>query len=47
MEEERNDNLLRALMGLEQEFKSKPILNPETPGTIQNIPNVPADSPKK
>jgi hypothetical protein len=47
MEEERNDNLLRALMGLEQEFKNKPTINPETPGTIQNIPNAPADSPKK
>jgi hypothetical protein len=47
MEEERNDNLLRALMSLEQEYKNKPALNPEMPGTIQNIPNPPADSLKK
>jgi hypothetical protein len=47
MEEERNDNLLRALMSLEQEYKNKPLSNPEIPGTIQNIPNRPTDSPKK
>jgi hypothetical protein len=41
MEEERNDNLLRGLMGLEQEFTNKPAVHPETPGTIQNIPQRP------
>ena len=42
-EEERNNNLLNALMGLEQEYKNKPVLNPELPGSIKNVP----DSPKK
>ncbi len=46
MEEERNDNLLRGLMGLEQEFTKQPAVNPETPGTIQNVPRAPADTPK-
>ena len=46
-EEERNDNLLRGLMGLEEQFKNKPVVTPEKPGTIQNIPVAPADSPKK
>jgi hypothetical protein len=46
MEEERNDNLLRGLMGLEQEFTNKPAVNPEIPGTIQNIPQrPPTDTP--
>jgi hypothetical protein len=45
MEEERNDNFLRALMSLEQEYKNKPALSPEIPGTIQNIPKAPVDTP--
>lgn len=46
MEEERNDNLLRALMSLEAEFKNKPLVNPETGGgTIQTVP--PADTQRK
>ncbi len=46
MEEERNNNLLRALMGLEQEYTNKPVISPEIPGTIQNVPNSPADTPR-
>ena len=46
IEEERNDNLLRALMSLEQEYKDKPLINAETPGSIQNIPRA-ADTPKR
>ncbi|RYF90507.1 MAG: DUF2723 domain-containing protein, partial [Chitinophagaceae bacterium] len=34
-EEERNDNLLRALMSLEQQFKNPAPANPENTGTIQ------------
>jgi hypothetical protein len=46
-EEERNSNLLRTLMGLEQQFKNPPKNNPESTGTIQTQPTAPADSPKK
>lgn len=46
LEEDRNDNLLRAVMSLEAEFKNKPVTNPETGGgTIQTVP--PTDSPRK
>lgn len=38
LEEERNENLLRAALSLEAEFKNKPALNPESGGTIQNLP---------
>ncbi len=45
LEEERNDNLLRAVLGLEAEFKSKPVTNPEIgSGTIQTAPVTPSDS---
>ena len=43
-EEERNGNLLQALLGLEQQFKTPALLSPEGPGTIKTQPTVPADS---
>ena len=45
-EEERNSNLLRGLMGLEQQFKSAPLPNPESTGTIKTQPALPSDSQK-
>lgn len=36
-EEERNENMLRGLMSLEQQFKNKPVTQ-ETPGTINTVP---------
>ncbi len=43
-EEERNGNLLRGLMGLEQQYKTPPAQNPESTGTIKTQPALPADS---
>jgi hypothetical protein len=43
-EEERNGNLLRALIGLEQQFKTPALPNMENSGTIKTQPTVPADS---
>lgn len=45
-EEERNTNLLRGLMSLEQQYKNVPVPNPENTGTIQTQPTLPADSQK-
>ena len=45
-EEEINSNLLRGLMGLEQQFKSAPMPNPESTGTIKTQPALPSDSQK-
>jgi hypothetical protein len=47
LEEDRNNNLLKGLMGLEQQYKGSPLLNPENTGTINTQPAVPADSPKR
>ncbi len=44
-EEERNANLLKGLMGMEQQFKN-PLLKTETPGQINTVPVTPADSQK-
>jgi hypothetical protein len=44
-EEQRNDNLLKGLLSLEQQFKTAPKLNPESTGTI-TTPNMPADTPR-
>jgi hypothetical protein len=45
-EEERNDNLLRALMGLEQQFKT-PQQQLESGAPIQTQPLAPGDSPRQ
>jgi hypothetical protein len=47
IEEERNDNLLNAVLQLEDQYKNKPLPNPETgAGTIKTLPPS-ADSPQR
>ena len=44
-EEERNGNLLKGLLSLEQQFKNPPLPNPESTGVIKT-PTLPADTPE-
>ena len=46
LEEERNENLLRALMSLEADFTNKG-LNPENGGPVIQTAPTPSDSPKR
>ncbi|HNP53804.1 MAG TPA: DUF2723 domain-containing protein, partial [Ferruginibacter sp.] len=45
-EEQRNDNLMRGLMGLEQQFKNPVPPSSETPGNLQTQPVPPASDSK-